>query len=137
MKNRRDGECERMKNKLVHTSLFGFAGVAGYFLNSKQLMGFFLFFLLLLLIPVKVGGDFKERIQKVIRNSFIFSLAAFSTVFFFTAILVKTPMIMERSQFDILLLVLIHALSWCFVLTIGIFVFQVILAALLSAKKNG
>lgn len=121
-----------MKKSLILCSLFGLVGVAGSFMGSKQLMAFLLFFLLLFLLPLKEGPDFANGIRRAVRNSFIFTLLAFGTIFMFSAILSKVPMIVEQMQFDILLLIMINALSWCFVLTIAVFVFQVLGSALIS-----
>jgi len=120
-----------MKKTMIWCSLFGLVGVAGFFMGSKQLMAFLLFFLLLLLLPLKGGPEFATGIQRAVRNSFIFTLLAFGTIFTFSAILSKVPMIVEQMQFDILLLILINALSWCFGLTIAVFVFQVLGSALI------
>lgn len=125
-----------MKKTMIWCSLFGFVGVAGIFLGSKQLMAFLFFFLLLLLIPLKEGPRFTADIQRSVRNSFIFTLLAFGTIFLFSAILAKVPMIVEQTQFDILLLILINALSWCFGLTIAVFIFQVLFYAMLSTFKK-
>ena len=125
-----------MKKTMIWCSLFGFVGVAGIFLGSKQLMAFLFFFLLLLLIPLKEGPRFTADIQRSVRNSFIFTLLAFGTIFTFSAILSKVPMIVEQMQFDILLLILINALSWCFGLTIAIFVLQVLGSALIFHFKK-
>lgn len=125
-----------MKKTLTWCSLFGLVGVAGFFMGSKQLMAFLFFFLLLLLIPIKEGPRFTAGIQRSVRNSFIFTLLAFGTIFMFSAILAKTPMIVEQMQFDILLLIFIDALSWCFGLTIAVFVLQVLGHAVISNFKK-
>ena len=105
-------------------------------MGSKQLMAFLLFFLLLLLLPLKEGPEFATGIRRAVRNSFIFTLLAFGTIFLFSAILAKVPMIIEQMQFDILLMIFIDALSWCFGLTIAVFVFQVLFYAVLSNFKK-
>jgi len=125
-----------MKKTMIWCSLFGLVGVAGFFMGSKQLMAFLLFFLLLLLLPLKEGPEFATGIRRAVRNSFIFTLLAFGTIFLFSAILAKVPMIIEQMQFDILLMIFIDALSWCFGLTIAVFVFQVLFYAVLSNFKK-
>ena len=125
-----------MKKTLILCSLFGLVGVAGFFLSSKQLMAFLIFFLLLMLIPLKETPDFPAYVHRSVRNSFIFTLLAYGTIFLFSAILAKTPMIVEQMQFDVLLLIFIQALSWCFVLTIAVFVLQVILFPLISTLRR-
>ncbi len=105
-------------------------------MGSKQLMAFLFFFLLLLLIPLKEGPRFTADVQRSVRNSFIFTLLAFGTIFLFSAIVAKVPMIVEQMQFDILLMIFIDALSWCFGLTIAVFIFQVLFYAAFSNFKK-
>lgn len=121
-----------MKKKLVLCGLFGLVGIVGLLLGSKQLMAFFLFFLLFLLAPLKEDADYEARIHKVLRCSLITCLFAFATVFIFSAILGNMPMITQQMRFDIALLILIEALSGCFVLTIAVFAGGCLLAGVRS-----
>lgn len=125
-----------MKKKMVLCGLLGLVGVAGILLSSKQLMAFLLFFLLFLLAFLREGPGYARRMHKAMRNSLITGLFAFATVFMFSAILGNMPMIIEQMQFDIALLIMIEALSWCFVATIAVFVAGCLLAGIMSHRDK-
>lgn len=127
-----------MKKKMVLCGFFGLVGIAGALLGSKQLMAFLLFFLLFALAPMRLeDDDFAPRIKKVLAISFVLSLFSFGTIFLLSAILGGMPMITRQMPLDVLLLIMIEALSWCFAFTIAAFTVGSVAAGITSHIKSG
>ncbi len=127
-----------MTGRLAWCSLIGVAGVAGILVRSPQLTALLLFAPLLSLVPLRsrIGGEFPTRMGAVMRWTLVLSLFAFATVFLFGALVAGMPSIIQQMPFDIALLMMVEALSWCFVLGVAVFVLGTVGAALASARTG-
>jgi hypothetical protein len=125
-----------MKNKLAPWGFAGLFGLVGIPLGSKQLLALLLLTPLLLLARAPGTEDFRKMTARVLRNSYILMVFLLATVFLFSGILAALPSIIQRVPLDILLLIMVYALSWAFAAGIAAFVLQALVGALLLRKKG-
>lgn len=125
-----------MKNKLALCGFLGLFGIVGLLAGSKPLLAFFLFFPLFLLASVPAGERFSAMAFRALRSTFIVNLVLFSGVFLLSGLILRLPGLVALSNFDVMAQMMIAALSWCFVLTIVVFVALVLWGAFRLKKES-
>ncbi len=124
-----------MKNKLSKFGFLGLVGVAGLLLNSLQLTAFLLFFALFFAARAEEGEELKSVSYRAMKWSFATGLATTSCVFLLAAISEKLSIVIQDIPFDVLLSIMVAALSWCFAVTVAVFALTAGIGGFMLATK--
>lgn len=127
-----------MKNKFALFGLLGLVGLAGFWLKSVPLAGLVLLFLLFFTAGVRPGQEFRTMVALSGKRAFAAGAISAGLIYLLTAVITLSPRIVNIVNFEIELVLLVLLLMGCYLLSLLVFVVEVLVGcrALLKQQKG-
>jgi hypothetical protein len=127
-----------MKNTISKFGFLGLIGFAGLLLGGRQLLVFFLFFLLFFLCRTEQSKALSGLVGRAFKASSIAFITLYSSIFLISSVVKSIKAAVVLLPLELWLLLLVKVLSWAFVVCIAVFIFYIVIGAvIIHGKKNG